>query len=208
MRSKSKVLLAVGISTAIPCYSKINAQEITGYSYDALGRLIGSSIAGGGNNSVNTKACFDSAGNRTQYKVSIGGALTCPPPASPPPSPTPTPTPTPSPANQPPVAVNDATTIACYYQASVNLVYNDSDPDGNIPLTIISITRTSGTAVATVASASNVLVTTAAIGKSIFSYTVSDGLGAIATGQLSASSVKGTNCPTGPGTDIVITPES
>ena len=63
------------------------AQEATTYSYDGLGRLKRSSIAGGTNNGRTTGTCFDAAGNRTRYDVAISALGACP-------TPTPTPTPT------------------------------------------------------------------------------------------------------------------
>lgn len=64
------------------------AQETTTYSYDGLGRLKSSSIAGGPNDTRKTGTCFDAAGNRTRYDVATGAPAACP---------TPTPTPSSSP---------------------------------------------------------------------------------------------------------------
>ena len=66
------------------------AQETTTYSYDGLGRLQGSTIAGGTNNGRKTGTCFDAAGNRTRYDVATSTPAVCP-------TPTPTPTPTSTP---------------------------------------------------------------------------------------------------------------
>lgn len=62
--------------------------ETTNYSYDALGRLSGSTITGGPNNSRQTGTCFDRAGNRMRYDVATSTPGVCP---------TPSPTPSPSP---------------------------------------------------------------------------------------------------------------
>ncbi len=64
------------------------AQETTTYSYDGLGRLKSSSIAGGPNDTRKTGTCFDAAGNRTRYDVATSAPSACP---------TPTPTPSSSP---------------------------------------------------------------------------------------------------------------
>jgi uncharacterized protein involved in exopolysaccharide biosynthesis len=64
------------------------AQETTTYSYDGLGRLKSSSIAGGPNDTRKTGTCFDAAGNRTRYDVATSAPAACP---------TPTPTPSSSP---------------------------------------------------------------------------------------------------------------
>lgn len=45
------------------------AQEAVTYTYDALGRLIASSISGGPNNGTQTGTTFDPASNRTNYSV-------------------------------------------------------------------------------------------------------------------------------------------
>ena len=63
------------------------AAETKTYSYDALGRLTGSSIAGGPNDTRKTGTCFDRAGNRLRYDVATATPAACP-------TPTPTPTPT------------------------------------------------------------------------------------------------------------------
>ena len=70
----------------------------------------------------------------------------------------------------------------------MNLTANDTDPENNIPLVLLSVTRTSGFASASVTSASSVYVTTGARGTSVFSYSVRDSLGASATGQLTVTS--------------------
>jgi YD repeat-containing protein len=62
------------------------ASESTTYTYDALGRLTGSTITGGPNNSRQTKTCFDHAGNRMRYDSTTGTPAACPPPPPPPPS--------------------------------------------------------------------------------------------------------------------------
>lgn len=63
------------------------ASETRTYSYDALGRLTASTIAGGPNNTRQIGTCFDRAGNRLRYDVATGAPAACP---------TPTATPTPS----------------------------------------------------------------------------------------------------------------
>ena len=78
-------MLVVAAAAAPPASM---ANETTNYSYDALGRLSGSTISGGPNNSRQTGTCFDRAGNRLRYDVATSAPSTCP---------TPSPTPTPSP---------------------------------------------------------------------------------------------------------------
>jgi hypothetical protein len=69
----------------------------------------------------------------------------------------------------------------------VNLTANDSDPENNVPLVLLSIANMSGTASADVTSASSVTVYTADKSPSVFSYTVRDSLGATSTGQLTVT---------------------
>ena len=64
------------------------ASETKTYTYDVLGRLTSSSIAGGPNDTRQTGTCFDRAGNRLRYDVATAAPAACP---------TPSPTPTPSP---------------------------------------------------------------------------------------------------------------
>jgi len=86
--SRVRPWLAGGALTAAILACSALAQETTTYSYDGLGRLKGSTIAGGTNSGRATGTCFDAAGNRTRYDVATGTPAACP---------TPTPTPTPSP---------------------------------------------------------------------------------------------------------------
>jgi YD repeat-containing protein len=74
-----------GLATASSPSADLGNETVT-YSYDALGRLTGSTTAGGPNNSRTTGTCFDHAGNRMRYDVATSAPSTCP---------TPTPTPTP-----------------------------------------------------------------------------------------------------------------
>lgn len=86
--SRGKVWLACSAATiAVLSYGAL-AQETTTYSYDGLGQLKGSLIAGGPNSGRLTGTCFDAAGNRTRYDVATSTLGVCP---------TPTPTPTSSP---------------------------------------------------------------------------------------------------------------
>ena len=64
------------------------ASETKTYTYDVLGRLTGSTIAGGPNDTRQTGTCFDHAGNRLRYDIATSTPAACP---------TPSPTPTPSP---------------------------------------------------------------------------------------------------------------
>jgi len=62
------------------------ASETRTYSYDVLGRLTSSTVAGGPNDTRQIATCFDRAGNRLRYDVATSAPAACP-------SPSPTPTP-------------------------------------------------------------------------------------------------------------------
>jgi len=86
--NRAKIWLATSVATAAILSCSALAQETTTYSYDGLGRLKGSVIAGGTNSGRTTGTCFDAAGNRTRYDVAMSIPAACP---------VPTPTPTQSP---------------------------------------------------------------------------------------------------------------
>src|SRR3569623_19622 len=157
------------------------ASENTTYTYDALGRLVATARSGGPHTGVAMATCFDPAGNRTAYAVATSGGATCA-----------AATPTPTPTNLPPVAVNDSTSMMCNTTSSKNLVLNDSDPDGNVPLSLVSITQISGSADAPISSSTTVALPAYGTGTTIFHYVVSDSLGATATGTRTVS-VTGTH---------------
>lgn len=86
--NRAKVWLASSVAVVAILSCSAIAQETTTYSYDGLGRLKSSAIAGGSNSGRTTGTCFDAAGNRTRYDVATSAPAACP---------TPTPTPTSSP---------------------------------------------------------------------------------------------------------------
>jgi hypothetical protein len=87
------------------------------------------------------------------------------------------------------VAVNDLASIPCWSSRTLNLIGNDTDPENNLPLELVSVTLWSGTASATIVSSTSVQVDTADRGQSIFKYSVRDSLGATTTtGQLTVNS--------------------
>lgn len=73
-----------GLAVAAPYEGSPLGNESQNYSYDALGRLTGSTISGGPNDTRATSTCFDRAGNRTRQDVATTAPAPCP---------TPTPTP-------------------------------------------------------------------------------------------------------------------
>lgn len=175
-------LLACSSMLAIAFLSlPAHAQEATNYQYDAQGRLIGSATGGGPNNGVTRATCFDAMGNRVRYFSGTGGLPAC---AIPTPIPTiaPTPTPTPTPTNSPPVAVADNKSLICFSSTTLNVLSNDYDPDGNVPLSLVSVS-----AGAYVINSTTVQIDSEWPGNLVFSYVVADSLGATATGTVSVT---------------------
>lgn len=168
--------------------------ETETHSYDSLGRLISTTTAGGQNNNEARSYCFDEVGNRTNFKSSASGAtLSCSPPPPPPPappSPPPAPPPPPPPPpNYPPTAQNDAASGQCYGSTLVNLTANDTDPDGDYPLSLVSIVQSNtGAATASIFSSSTAEVIFGPnFDFTTFTYTVEDALGATGTATLTVS---------------------
>lgn len=172
----SVLALAIGSGRA----PEVWATETQKYSYDPLGRLVSVKIEGTVNNGAAQSVCYDTAGNRTTYKSDAAGAL-----AACATTPSPTPTPTPTPGNSPPVAVANSIAVMCNSVNTVNVTANDTDPEGNYPLTVTNVTITSGNAQVYVASASSIEVWGAPLpGPSTATYTVKDSLNASSTGNL------------------------
>lgn len=91
------------------------------------------------------------------------------------------------PPNQPPVANADSTTVNSCAVVSVNVVANDTDPDGNYPLHLTAIvSSTSGTA--SLASSTNIMFEAPqGPAGSVVTYTVADSLGATSNGTLTVT---------------------
>ena len=94
-----------------------------------------------------------------------------------------------------PNAVNDAISGMCSTQNLIDLTSNDSDPDGDSPLTVSAISRTSGSASVSSATGGIVGVTFGPLfDASTFTYTLRDPSGATDTATLSVTT---TSCPGG-----------
>jgi hypothetical protein len=100
--------------------------------------------------------------------------------------------------NQGPVANPDSFSLRCNMTGafSLNLLNNDTDPEGNLPLVLVSVTRISGDATISVNNSSgNVSVTGApSVGVSTFSYIVQDSLGASSTGSATVTTTSWISC--------------
>ncbi len=158
------------------------ANETVTYTYDALGRLVSASNAGTVNNGLANSLCYDAAGNRTQYRSSAAGSLADCAAAPPPPPP---------PGNQPPVANPDSLSAPKCVERNVNVIANDTDPDGHIPLTLTAVDQPW----AWVASGTTVGMTTPDTnGSYVITYTVADSLGATANGSLTVTVTGSQQC--------------
>ncbi len=221
----SNARLKLLVSTALfSLPAVVQAQEVVTYVYDDLGRLIVTRTSGGARDGQATETRFDPAGNRTNYRVSgVADASpppppvptpsppppAPPPPAPPPPTPPPPPPPAPPPApppppppppppNSPPVTVADSMSIARCGSGEVNVIANDTDPEGNVPLEVIGAANANparGSAYAV--SGSTVRYDAdlgGATGADSVTYTVRDSLGATATGTISVTIRTAGNC--------------
>ena len=101
----------------------------------------------------------------------------------------------PPPPNQPPVANADSVTVGVCRGAWVNVVANDTDPEGDLPLVVLSVTGSS-LATVTLDTASNQIRVNAygGTGGEFVTYTVRDSKGASSQGLLAINVVDGTGC--------------
>ncbi len=89
--------------------------------------------------------------------------------------------------NLPPVTNADTTSFNCSVYQTVNLVANDTDPENNLPLTLVSINNYGGLVSAEVSSTTSATIGVTSPGTYHFTYVVSDSLGATASGNLTAT---------------------
>lgn len=98
--------------------------------------------------------------------------------------------------NQPPVANPDnAGSIPKCGSTSINVITNDTDPDGNLPLTLISVSSGAALTVSVVNSTTVSIESNGLSGTKTFTYVVSDSLGATATGTVTVNVTTVNNCP-------------
>lgn len=108
------VQLLAAISVGSLASGALRASETVTYTYDALGRLISTESSGPPNNGLSVSIVYDPTGNRGNY--SISGSV----------------------ANIAPIATDDSAVTTQCEMTSVNVMNNDSDADGNMPLSIVS----------------------------------------------------------------------
>lgn len=194
--SKSLRIAALLAGTTLCAVAAMAGETIT-YSYDDLGRLVRSSYSGTINNNQVHSTCFDENDNRTRYRSDpLGAPAACPTPTpapTPPPSPPPPPPP-PPPANNPPVANTDSVSVKVCLSTTKNVIANDTDPDGDLPITVMAV-QTSTLADVYIVDASTIGVTAyGTVGSQAITYTIKDSRGATATGTLNISVTSGTGC--------------
>jgi YD repeat-containing protein len=135
--------------------------DVTTYQYDELGRLI--QVRDTANRSQSF--VYDAAGNRREMRAQAanGGV------------------------NRAPVAVGDSYSVRINVQSIVYPLVNDSDPDGD-SISIVSVTQPWNASVTINSGNSLSIVGTVAPGggssTAAFNYTVSDGRGGVATGNV------------------------
>lgn len=174
------------------------AGETVVFTYDAKGNLIRAERSGTARGSELADYSYDPAGNRGRARTVNGAAqsyATLPATVRPMGTPVPTPSPTPTPApNNPPEANNDSGNTSVGNVVSVNVLANDTDPDGDYPLTVIAVgTPTLGAG----ASFNSPFVTVGGSctpGTSSVTYTVRDSRGATSTGTLVVVIANGNGC--------------
>lgn len=178
-----RILLMSVSAIALMVPFGVNAAETVAYSYDARGRLIKVIRSGSAqsNSNVTTDYTHDKANNRKQFVTINSPNL----PAAPPPPPPP-----PPPTNNPPITVGDALTVNKCGTGEVNVIANDSDPEGNVPLVVIGAANANpAKGSASVGSSSSMVRYEAdlggATGADSVTYTVRDSLGATSTGTVS-----------------------
>lgn len=97
-------------------------------------------------------------------------------------------------ANTPPVAATDSTSLATCSTKTINVTANDTDADGDLPLTVISASG-NGRVGASVASATSVQLSSGMqTGATAVSYTIKDSGGATDSGTISVTVTSGGIC--------------
>lgn len=97
------------------------------------------------------------------------------------------------PANQPPVTVADSVSVGVCSATERNVLANDSDPEGNVPLTITAVTSNNRVQ-ASVSGAGIMITAFGTPGNTSVTYTVRDSLGATSSGTLYISVLSGSGC--------------
>jgi YD repeat-containing protein len=180
------------LATSLLALSTIAQADVTTtYTYDALGRLTNVTRSVDQATPLSTKIDYDPAGNRRNYWVGTGAPPTIPPwdPPPPPPADDPPVTPPPvgpPPSNLPPVTHLDTLTVLRCEIGAVNVLANDTDPEGNYPLSLVSVSD-GGSGVVWISDSQTISYQSTQVGSDTVTYVVQDSLGATASGTLNVS---------------------
>jgi hypothetical protein len=171
LAASAVTLVVSGLAVAKSAF----ASETQSYVYDALGRLVSVQSSGTINAGQAHSLCYDPAGNRTIYKTSSAGELADCSGSS-------------SSGNQPPVTAPDSLTVrSCGAIGHVNVTANDTDPEGNYPLTLVSVTSGARGHASVYSSSTIEYIAGPRSGNDVVTYTVKDSLGASATGRVNVT---------------------
>ena len=182
MRWPQKWLLAGAVSTAP---ATAFAGETITYTYDALGRLTGVATAGGPNAGTTIATTYDPAGNRCTYILNDGVGTGPANPAG---------CTSDGGGNQPPVAANDTGSMTRCLAKSFAVLANDSDPDGNLPLALVSVSYGGLRGTASVSGSSILFEPNDITGTATVTYVMRDSLNDTDSATLTITITNGT-CP-------------
>jgi len=161
------------------------ASETATYTYDALGRLVATSTTGTVNNGVTVTTGYDPAGNRCNYSVTgVGGvagtAGSCAAGGGG------------GGTNQAPLAANDSGSMTRCVAKTFAVLANDSDPDGNLPLALVSVSGTSVRGTPSISGTSILFEPNDITGTASVTYVMRDSLGATDSAVLTITITNGT----------------
>jgi len=171
-------------TSALVLSGATQASDTTKYTYDPVGRLtaVVRSDAGVPAADYGSAIDYDQAGNRLNYRIGTPGQYQ---PATPPPPDaiTQPPPPPATPVNLPPVTEPDYAVAGVCKIVSVDVLANDSESEGDTPLSLVSVTAG---ALGTAGIVANKVWYHAngATGGDAVTYTVEDSRGAKSTGVL------------------------
>lgn len=158
------VLAAVAIGLPLLTATAAGASETISYKYDARGRL--KQVARSG--TVNNGAARTYAHDRADNRMNVG-------------------------PNRAPTTAADSVTVRWNCTFSKDVLVNDSDPEDNLPLTLISVAGGNGSGQV---SGNSVTYTTGfSQGTAILTYSVADSLGATSNGTLAVTTSFTATCP-------------
>ena len=97
-------------------------------------------------------------------------------------------------ANRPPITTDESVAVGICTRKTINVVANDTDPEGNYPLAVVAISRGSFGTSSISGTTSITYNAFGGTGGEFLTYTVRDSLGATSTGLLAVNIVDGQGC--------------